>query len=509
MKKFLENWNRFITEKDNDPWAEYTKAADEEEHDVFKFPKEHEKFARGVDDIKPSPRVQKFDMQDVNFDYLGKLKPSEALTDLATNYLFSIKTGGELPVATILKRLLKSKKEGWDEEWFSWIYKRIPKTMAKVRKHVEGDDEIEEVRTKDGVVRWGDNKRVEWAINPFSDRGAYGELEEDALSGGLADKKDPKDFDRASLIKGIKVEFEHTDSVDVAAEIAMDHLTEDPLYYDKLETIEEGSPEDEERWKALADMGDKEAQRRLDRVNWRREPDAYLSYQHDTQKMYALKNSQSTKERLYWKNYYNENLESSKEKLVKQLRVWFEVNNEETFAAWGDPELDLEEVSDNLYRYSSAPEEEMAEFMDDLENQNMNPSEMLRAYVNLVGGYAVDSYSADDYGFGSADVYYADVGDNDAPTLMWDTDDHSYSFQAYSDLRQAREARGRDSSQEMLTVAADHSGFFTYLFEGDEVPPQYKSMMHKTATKTLENILHMYDTSEDAAQAFIEELREV
>ena len=41
--------------------------------------------------------------------------------------------------------------------------------------------------------------------------------------------------------KGYKVEREHTTDSDVAKEIAMDHLFEDPKYYDKLAKIEEGT----------------------------------------------------------------------------------------------------------------------------------------------------------------------------------------------------------------------------------------------------------------------------
>jgi hypothetical protein len=63
-------------------------------------------------------------------------------------------------------------------------------------------------------------------------------MAKDKISGGLADNKTPKDFDKASLKKGIKVELEHTDDRQVAQEIAMDHLTEDPEYYDKLEKME-------------------------------------------------------------------------------------------------------------------------------------------------------------------------------------------------------------------------------------------------------------------------------
>jgi hypothetical protein len=57
----------------------------------------------------------------------------------------------------------------------------------------------------------------------------------DILPGGLADKAIPKDFNQKQLIKGVKIELEHTDDKNLAREIAMDHLTEDPKYYDKLE----------------------------------------------------------------------------------------------------------------------------------------------------------------------------------------------------------------------------------------------------------------------------------
>lgn len=59
-----------------------------------------------------------------------------------------------------------------------------------------------------------------------------------AIKGGLADKKNPSDFNKKQLEAGIKVEMEHTSSKKIAKEIAMDHLTEDPKYYTKLKKIE-------------------------------------------------------------------------------------------------------------------------------------------------------------------------------------------------------------------------------------------------------------------------------
>ncbi len=60
----------------------------------------------------------------------------------------------------------------------------------------------------------------------------------DHLAGGLADNKTPSDFPRGSLRKGMAVEREHVARKDLQKEIAMDHLTEDPRYYDRLEAIE-------------------------------------------------------------------------------------------------------------------------------------------------------------------------------------------------------------------------------------------------------------------------------
>lgn len=46
--------------------------------------------------------------------------------------------------------------------------------------------------------------------------------------------KKEKDFDKKSIAAGVKVELEHTDDIEIAKRIAMDHLTEDKDYYVKL-----------------------------------------------------------------------------------------------------------------------------------------------------------------------------------------------------------------------------------------------------------------------------------
>jgi hypothetical protein len=82
----------------------------------------------------------------------------------------------------------------------------------------------------------------------FGKKGNKMENEKEVLEGGLGDDKSLNDLAtkhnvpieqiKAELEKGVKVEAEHTTDPKAAAEIAKDHLTEDPLYYEKLAKME-------------------------------------------------------------------------------------------------------------------------------------------------------------------------------------------------------------------------------------------------------------------------------
>lgn len=73
-------------------------------------------------------------------------------------------------------------------------------------------------------------------------------FKEEKLEGGVADNKSLSDIAKKHKVdvkllikqfeKGAKVEMEHTDDKENAKEIAMDHLSEDPKYYDKLSKME-------------------------------------------------------------------------------------------------------------------------------------------------------------------------------------------------------------------------------------------------------------------------------
>jgi hypothetical protein len=73
-------------------------------------------------------------------------------------------------------------------------------------------------------------------------------FKEEKLEGGVADSKSLEELAKKHKVdvkmltkqfnKGIKVEMEHTDNKQMAKEIAMDHISEDPKYYDKLSKME-------------------------------------------------------------------------------------------------------------------------------------------------------------------------------------------------------------------------------------------------------------------------------
>ena len=87
-------------------------------------------------------------------------------------------------------------------------------------------------------------------IQKMKDILKYRSFLENKIPGGLSHDKTLADIKKkhnlssedqsidTQLEKGISVEMEHTDDRSIAREIAMDHLMEDPNYYDKLEQIE-------------------------------------------------------------------------------------------------------------------------------------------------------------------------------------------------------------------------------------------------------------------------------
>ena len=75
-------------------------------------------------------------------------------------------------------------------------------------------------------------------LNENSDIDVTSSEKSDIMPGGLADDKSVVDFNSDQILKGLKVELEHTNDPRIALEITMDHITENPEYYTYLENME-------------------------------------------------------------------------------------------------------------------------------------------------------------------------------------------------------------------------------------------------------------------------------
>ena len=96
----------------------------------------------------------------------------------------------------------------------------------------------------DKAVLPNDSQRIKQLVDEASaemDKENY-----DAVPGGLADGIPDFVFDSMELARGIEVELEHTTDINVAKDIAKDHLLEDRNYYKKLEVVESGEFFDQE-----------------------------------------------------------------------------------------------------------------------------------------------------------------------------------------------------------------------------------------------------------------------
>ena len=124
------------------------------------------------------------------------------------------------------------------------------------KAHGEDYDEAKAKEAIDGILAKADGDFGAAVGMLTSGLGEAVEANEDMVPGGLADGMTAEDLAKkhgvevaeieAAIEKGIKVEMEHTDDNKIAKEVAMDHIFEDPKYYDKLADMENESEEVEE-----------------------------------------------------------------------------------------------------------------------------------------------------------------------------------------------------------------------------------------------------------------------
>jgi Ca2+-binding EF-hand superfamily protein len=106
----------------------------------------------------------------------------------------------------------------------------------------------DKIRNPKEKIKFYDNIYLKGPKRDFKENTNESVNEEDFIPGGLAKDKSIEDIANkhnvdvnelvAQFKKGIAVEMEHTTDVNIAKEISLDHLFEDPKYYDKLSTIE-------------------------------------------------------------------------------------------------------------------------------------------------------------------------------------------------------------------------------------------------------------------------------
>ena len=159
--------------------------------------------------------------------------------------------------------IIQSIKDGdfeWlDETIYGPIVDKIQSLNGANESKLEEEDKEEESEEDDGSMseeEWDEKLNQARAQRRGEDMEGE-KTTDDFLVGGKADDAKDGEFDPGQLRKGQHVELEHTDNPAVALEIAKDHLREDPLYYDKLERMEQGEcdhPEDDEKY---ARMGKK------------------------------------------------------------------------------------------------------------------------------------------------------------------------------------------------------------------------------------------------------------
>lgn len=168
--------------------------------------------------------------------------------ELKENILFISKEHG-LPVQMITDIILNKFKNQGDVN-FPFIVKGKDFTEYDDYRQMDAEQESAEhtkLNNDDcgcGEKRMSGKLRPEQLFNVdahFPNRNRV-----DKLHGGLADDADMDDFDPSQMEMGMDVESEHTDSPEIAREITMDHLEENPEYYthlDKMETqMEEENP---------------------------------------------------------------------------------------------------------------------------------------------------------------------------------------------------------------------------------------------------------------------------
>lgn len=125
---------------------------------------------------------------------------------------------------------------------FLWSVRRNPMYQDVLTNTMSFEDTVSKLKGKGHIYEPSSDSQVKKGFNFFSAFKALNESltegKKNKIKGGKGDKLTADDVNYHEFTKGWKHELEHTDDIDKAKEIALDHLAEDPNYYTRLEMIE-------------------------------------------------------------------------------------------------------------------------------------------------------------------------------------------------------------------------------------------------------------------------------
>lgn len=133
--------------------------------------------------------------------------------------------------------------------------------MSKIFEELLKQAEEESKETK------AEEKKETKAEEKAEHKNKYREKVAEMIVGGEADYEPNSAFDAEQLLEGAEEELEHTDNMNLAIEIAKDHLKEMPDYYERLEEMEEEAEEEKGGMKAPEDIAKEAGLNRLRRVH--------------------------------------------------------------------------------------------------------------------------------------------------------------------------------------------------------------------------------------------------
>ena len=119
-------------------------------------------------------------------------------------------------------------------EFIRHAYNEFGPDLKKMHKHISSRFPLKRTDLSDAINHANSREAVSESLDVPTPN-----VEELAKKHGVS-----LDEILTQLVKGVKIEMEHTTDREVANEIARDHIKEDPKYYDKLAKVEESTDVD-------------------------------------------------------------------------------------------------------------------------------------------------------------------------------------------------------------------------------------------------------------------------